>query len=140
MIKNILTVLLTSVLFACFPVTPHDVDLEYYEGEWLFTGSIYPGSAPFDSVGILILNSDSSFTSTFSYFWDKDSSSNRELEGRWYPWLTATYHDNYYNILKLTVDGSTKSWRISQNKTSQTLTWYSDDYGYDEEFYWLTSN
>jgi len=65
-----------------------------------------------------------------------DSADNRELEGRWHLWLTATYYDNFPVVLILPVDSAQKSWRVHGGAEYDAMTWYSDDYGRYAEFMW----
>ena len=131
--------LFAFIISSCYDFLAHShlVPLENYTGKWLFTGSIYNESAPFDSIGHITLYEDSTFISDFSFFWNQDTTTQSDsLIGKWYPWETATYRDNYYIDLHIIINNVGKTWRVHGGNSKATMIWFSDDYGLEEEYYW----
>lgn len=126
-----------SIFFcSCILTDSHYLKLKNYTGKWIFTESVYSESSRYDNKGYIVLNSDSTFFSNFSYFWDKDTSHCDSLTGTWYPWHTGTDRSNYYNELHFEIDNIQKVWRVDGDVKTKKFSW-SDGFTTSEvEFYW----
>ncbi|MBN1783167.1 hypothetical protein JW948_18675 [bacterium] len=135
--KTILLILILPISYGCWPVIPHQVPLHDYAGTWVLTGSVYPGSGKYLNEGTITLSNDSTCHSNFSFFWTADTlQGNDSLEGSWYPWQDATYHDDYYIEIHIQIEGEWKSWRTSGSCKTGSMEWYSDEYGRNNAYTW----
>ena len=116
-----------------------DVDIGPYIGKWILTNSLYPEAERYYNSGYLYLYSDSTFSSNFSYYFNRDTLRGfEEISGDWYPKLDQNDRAIEHVVLYFTVDGNNKSWQIETNKSGNSITkmtWNRTWEG-DGEYYW----
>lgn len=108
--------------FSC--VVLPDVELDEYVGQWQLVEAQVRDSLSASSDISVILFSDSSFESTSRFFWDLDTSTAGSLNGTWYPVASADYYDDVYRRIVLTVDSTTRTWRLTGGTEEAEMLWY----------------
>jgi hypothetical protein len=127
--KYLFALVLLFIVTACDPLMMailegHDVDLDKYVGKWRFESAIYPGAEKYIPGSWLELNSDSSFTANFSFFFDRDSSLEmHEVSGKWSPYLGASDPHEFYIQFTITIAGRNKLWHVNGGNSTSRMTW-----------------
>jgi len=101
-------------------------DPKDYSGTWMFSQSPRPGADSFINKNTLTLNLDSTFSSTFRFYWTQDSTKwLLPLSGKWRVTLWNSDHgDVSHKSLFLTSDTTTLSWDIDCYIDEKFMVWY----------------
>jgi hypothetical protein len=136
-IKILYLILLAGfLLISCYESNSNPNALrDAFVGKWMLVGSFYSDQYTPDSTDLLYLKQDNTFCSTFSFFWDLDSSKNITLTGTWRPDSELFYPGVTEEYLIFTSDSVINTFTVSKFD-SITMKWWQDGY-ITEIFRWV---
>lgn len=112
--------------------------MSYYSGRWELTETQYSEECTPDSTKLIILYSDSTFVSTFSYFWYQDTTKEETISGRWHHDQDMVPYYISYDLIVLEYEGTTKRFEIQLDNSStiKTMEWGDPEYSGQKYYEW----